>query len=166
MCIRDSIGDATRQNVTENSEAGAQHGLGLKLPGDRCSRLKDRQGRRGKHVTETGLNGGVQRLIYVMRYGSERPAKTSDLPMRIEWVGIERVSNSKSPSELLGHFPSVLRIHIEIQEVKGFVCKRRESFCCRGCDSLNVLLQGGVGYGGDRALTEVIICLLYTSRCV
>ena len=75
----DHIGDAAGQNVTENAEASAQHRLGLKLPCDRCSRLKDREGRRGKHVTETGLNGGVQRLIHIMRDGIERAAQTSNL---------------------------------------------------------------------------------------
>src|SRR6202140_4824318 len=79
----DHVGDAARQNVTENAEASAQNGLGLKLPCDRCSRLQDRQGRRGKHVTETRLNRGVQRLIHIMRDRNERAAQTSDMLMRI-----------------------------------------------------------------------------------
>ena len=73
------IGDAAGQNVAENSEAGAQHRFGFKLPCDRRSRLQDREGRRGKHVTETGLNGGVQRLIHIVRDGIERAAKASNL---------------------------------------------------------------------------------------
>src|ERR1700693_4694991 len=79
----DHISDAAGQNVTENAEASTQHGLGLKLPCDSCSRLQDRQGRRGKHVTETRLNRGVQRLIHIMRDGIERAAQTSDMLMRI-----------------------------------------------------------------------------------
>src|ERR1700688_4453281 len=79
----DHIGDAAGQNVTENAEASTQHGLGLKLPCDRCSRLQDRQGRRRKHASETGLNGGVQRLIHIMRDRIERATQTSDMLMRI-----------------------------------------------------------------------------------
>ncbi len=153
----DHIGDAAGQNVAENSEAGAQHGLGFKLPCDRRSRLQDREGRRGKYVAEAGLNGGVQRLIHIVRDGIERAAQASNLLMRIERIGIERVSNAEGPRQLLGHFPCVLRIQIEIQEVERFVCRRGESFCRRGCDSINVLRQGGVGHRRDRALSEVIV---------
>src|ERR1700675_3763231 len=55
----DHIGDTAGQDVTENAEASSQHGLGLKLPCDGCSRLQDRERRRGEHVTETRLNRSV-----------------------------------------------------------------------------------------------------------
>ena len=37
----DQIGDAARQNVAEDAEAGAQNGLRLELPGDRHTRLQN-----------------------------------------------------------------------------------------------------------------------------
>src|ERR1700730_11083075 len=153
----DHIGDAAGQNVTENAEASTQHGLGLKLPCDRCSRLQDRQGRRGKHVTETRLNRGVQRLIHIMRDRIERAAQTSDMLMRIQRVGVKSVPYPERPRQLPGHFPGVLRIQVEIQEAKGFVCRRGKSLCCRGCDSINVLRQGSVSHSWDGSLAEVIV---------
>src|SRR5271166_1476062 len=77
------IGDTARQNVTEYPKTGAQHGLGFELPCDGSSGLQDREGRRGKHIAETGLNGGAQRLIHIMRDRRERAPKTSNLLMRI-----------------------------------------------------------------------------------
>src|SRR5258708_27572483 len=153
----DHIGDAAGQNVTENAEASTQHGLGLKLPCDRCSRLQDCQGRRGKHVTETRQNRGVQRLIHIMRDRIERAAQTSDMLMRIYWIGVKSVPYPERPRQLPGHFPGVLRIQVEIQEVKGFVCRRGKSLCCRGCDSINELRQGGVSHSWDGSLAEVIV---------
>src|SRR5260370_11521013 len=55
----DYIRDGAGQNVAENPEAGTQHRLGVKLPRNRCSRLQDRQGRRGKYLAEIGLDRGV-----------------------------------------------------------------------------------------------------------
>jgi hypothetical protein len=77
------------------------------------------------------------------------------LVMRIQRIGIEGVSDTKSPRQLLGHFPCVLRIQVEIQEVERFVWRRGESFRRRGRDSVDVLRQGGVGDGRDRSLAEV-----------
>ena len=61
-------------------------------------------------VAETGLNGGIQRLIHIMRDGIERAAKARDLVVRIQWVGIERISNAEGPRQLAGQLPGVLRI--------------------------------------------------------
>ncbi len=151
------IGDATGQNIAENAEAGTQHRFGLKLPRDRSSRLQDREGRRRKHVTETGSNGGVQRLIHVVRDGSEVPAQTSNMLMRIQGIGIQRVSDPEGPCQCLVHLPCVLRIQVEIQEVIRLVRRCGKGFCRRGCDSVNVLRQVGVRHGGDRSLPEVVI---------
>src|ERR1700730_6901880 len=151
------IGDAAGQNVTENAEASTQHGLGLKLPCDRCSRLQDRQGRGGKHVTETRLNRGVQGMIHIMRDRIERAAQTSDMLMQIQRIGVKSVPYPESPRQRPGHFPGVLCVQVEIQEVKGFVCRCGKSLCCRGCDSINVLRQGGVSHSWDGSLREVII---------
>ena len=115
------IGDGAGQYVTEDPEAGTQHGLRFKLPGNGCSGLQYREGRRGKHVAETGLNGGVQGLIHIMRDGIERAAQTGDMLMRIQWVGIQRISYPEGPGQLLGHLPSVLCVEIEIEKVERLV---------------------------------------------
>src|SRR6202023_2830230 len=46
---------------------------------------------------------------------------------------------------------------VKIQEVKGFVCRRGKVLGCRGCDSINVLRQGGVSHSWDGSLAEVIV---------
>ena len=65
------VGNAAGQNVTENSEAGAQDGFGIELPCDCGARLKNRKRRRRKYIAEAGLNRGVERLIHVVRDGIE-----------------------------------------------------------------------------------------------
>ena len=96
----DQVSDAARQNIAENSEAGPEHGLGLELPRDRRSRLQNRQRRGGEQIAQMSLDRGVQRLIDIMRDGSERAVKTRDLVMRIEWIGIEGVAQPERPSQL------------------------------------------------------------------
>src|ERR1700730_6621728 len=113
------ISDGARQDIAENPEAGTQHGLGFKLPGDGRSGLQYREGRRGKHVSETGLYGGVQRLIHIMRDGIERSLQPGNLLMWIQRIGIQRISYPEGPRQILGHSPSVLRVEIEIEEVEG-----------------------------------------------
>ena len=70
---------------------------------------------------ETGLNGGVQWLIHIMRDGIERAAQTGDMLMRIQWIGIQCVSYPEGPGEFLGHLPSVLCVEIEIEKVERLV---------------------------------------------
>ena len=61
-----SVGDASRQDIAENPEAGAKHGVGCQLPRDCRSRLEDGQGRGSEQVAEVRLNRRVQRLIDIM----------------------------------------------------------------------------------------------------
>src|SRR5271165_1007533 len=70
----DQVGHSSRQDVTENSEAGSEHGFWLELPRNRRSRLQ--KGRRcgREQMAEMSLNNGVQRLI-IMRNGTEGAAK-------------------------------------------------------------------------------------------
>src|ERR1700680_1958788 len=77
--------------------------------------------------------------------------------MRIESIRVKSVPYPERPRQLPGHFPGVLRIQVEIQEVKGFVCRRGKSLCCRGCHSINVLCQSGVSHSWDGSLSEVIV---------
>src|SRR6202049_680783 len=77
--------------------------------------------------------------------------------MRIESIRVKSVPYPERPRQLPGQFPGVLRIQVEIQEVKGFVCRRGKSLCCRRCDSINVLRQGGVSHSWDGSLAEVIV---------
>src|ERR1700694_1675743 len=99
----DHIGDGAGQYVAENPEAGTQHGLGFKLPGDGRSGLQYREGRRGKHVTEPGLDGTIQGLTHIMRNGIERSLKPGNLLMWIQRVGIQGISYPEGPRQVLGH---------------------------------------------------------------
>ncbi len=69
------IDDAARQHVAEQSEAAAQHRVRRDLPGDRGSRLQDRQRRGGENRTLLRLDHLAQRLIDVVRNGIERAGR-------------------------------------------------------------------------------------------
>ena len=77
------ISDAAGQNIAEEAESRTQNGIGFKLPGEGGSRLQDRERRGGKDVAEVSLDGGVERLIYIVRNGSKRGTEARDLLMRI-----------------------------------------------------------------------------------
>src|SRR6266446_1933909 len=104
------INNAAGQDVTEKSEPSAKDEARFKLPCDSCSGLQDREGRRRKHVTETGLDGSVQGLIHSMGDGIERAPQTGNVLMWIQRIGIQCVSYAAAPSHLPVHPPSVLRI--------------------------------------------------------
>src|SRR6202047_4735836 len=80
------VGHAARQNIAEDPETSAQHRFWLELPCDRGSWLQNGQRCGRKQIAEMRLDGGIQRLIHIMRDRTERTAKTRDLV-----VGIERV---------------------------------------------------------------------------
>src|SRR5271157_888236 len=103
------------------------------------------------------LNRGVQRLIDIMRDGTERAAKTGDLLMRIEWIGVQCIAHTERPSQAASHFPGVLRVDIEIEKVEGLISVRRK--CLRGGVrySRDKLLQVRLGHRGDRACPEVVV---------
>ena len=46
----DQVGNAARQKIAEHSKAGAQHGIRRKLPGDRRSRLQNRERSGGERL--------------------------------------------------------------------------------------------------------------------
>ena len=151
------IGNASGQNIAEEPKAGAKQGIGLKLPRDRRSRLENSQRRRRKYRTETSLYDCVQRLIRIMRNGVEGTMKSSNLSVRIQRVGIERVSKPKGPSQILGQFPRILRVKIQIEEIEWFVRRTRERLCRRRRHAINELRQGGVGHRGNSTLAKVVI---------
>ena len=146
-----------RQDIAENSEAGAEHGFRLELPRNRRSRLQNGQRRGREQIAEMSLNGGVQRLIDIMRDGTEGAAKTGDLIMRIQRIGVEGVAQTERPGQCASHFPGVLRVDIEIEKVEGLICVRRERLRRGVRYSIDKLLQVRVGHGGNRAFSEVVV---------
>src|SRR5271157_6461049 len=91
----DQVGNAARQDVTKNSEAGAQHGVPLELPGDCRSRLQNRQGSGDKEIAEASLYCLIQRLIDIVQDGVERTIELRNLIMRVERVGIVCVAQAE-----------------------------------------------------------------------
>ena len=80
-----------------------------------------------------------QRLIHIMRDGIEGTAEAIDLPVRIERVGVERVSKAEGPRQFLRDSPCVLCVQVKIQEVERLVRRRGERLCSRRRNSINVL---------------------------
>src|ERR1700678_2655392 len=92
----DQVGHGARQNVAKNSEARAEYRFRFELPRNRRSRLQNSDRRRREQIAEMSLNNGVQRLI-VMRNRTEGAAKTGDLIMWIQRIGVECVAQAKRP---------------------------------------------------------------------
>src|ERR1035437_1775544 len=151
------VGHGTRQDVAENAEPGSKYRFRLKLPRDRCSRLQNGQRCRREQIAEMSLDGGIQRLIDVMRNGTERAAKAGDLIMRIQRIGVEGIAQTERPGQGTSHFPGVLRVDIEIEKVERFICTRRESLRRGVRYSIDELQQRRVGHGGNRAFSEVVV---------
>src|ERR1017187_2818635 len=106
----DQVGHTARQNIAEDPETGSQRRFWLELPCDRCSRLQNGQRRGRKQIAEMSLDGGIQRLIHIMRDRAERTAQTRDLVVWIERIRIEGVAHAQCPGKLPRHFPGVLGI--------------------------------------------------------
>ena len=153
----DHVRNAARQNIAEKAEAGPQHGMGLKLPRDGGSRLENGQWRGGEQIAQVSLDGGIQRLIDIMRDRVEGAAKTRHTVVRIQGIGIQRVPNTERPGQLGSHFPRVLRVEVEIEEVERLVGGQGESFRRGRGHSVNELRQGRVGHRRNRAFAEVIV---------
>src|SRR5271155_4333446 len=160
----DEVGHTARQDVAENPEARAQNGFWLELPRNRGSRLQNGQRCGREQIAEMSLNSGVQRLIDIMRDGTERAAKTSDLIMRIQRIGVEGVAQAERPGQFASYFPGVLRIDIEIEKVERLISVRRERLRRGVRHSINKLLQVRVGHGRNRTFSEVIIVQSEDSR--
>src|SRR5271167_1390014 len=92
-----------------------------------------------------------------MRDGTEGTAKTAYLLMRIQWIGVEGVAQAERPGQFASYFPGVLRVDIEIEEVEGLICARRESLRRGVRHSIDELRQGRVAHGGNCAFSEVIV---------
>src|ERR1700677_559283 len=116
----DQVGHRAWQDVTKNPEAGAEYRFRLELPRNRRSRLQNSHRRGREQIAEMSLNNGVQGVI-VIGNRIERAAKTCDLIMRIQRIGVEGVAQAKRPSQSASHFPGVLRVEIEIEKVEGLV---------------------------------------------
>ena len=86
-----------RQDIAENPKASPEHGFWLELPRNRRSWLQNRQRCRRKQIAEMSLDGLIQRLIDIMRDGTEGTAKTGDLIMRIQRIGIKCVAQTERP---------------------------------------------------------------------
>src|SRR5580700_1593611 len=102
------------------------------------------------------LNNGVQRLIIVLD-GTEGAAKTSDLFMWIQRIGIEGVAHTERPGQSASHFPGVLCIDIEIEKVERLIYVRRERLRRGVRYSGDKLLQVRIGHSGNRAFSEVVV---------
>ena len=64
---------------------------------------------------------------------------------------------TECPGQLPSHFPGVLGIEIEIEEVEWFVRRQGKSLGCSGRHSIDELRQRRVGHGGNCALAEVVV---------
>src|SRR5271168_1386870 len=108
-------------------------------------------------MAEMSLNGHVQRLIDIVRDGTERAAKAGDLLMRIERVGVQCVTHAEGPCQFACDFPGILHVEIEIEEVEWLVCCQRKSLARSGCHSINELRQGRIRDGGHRTFAKIVV---------
>jgi hypothetical protein len=92
-----------------------------------------------------------------MRDGIEGSGKTGDLFMGIQWIGVESVAHTECPSKLPSHFPGVLSIEVEIEEVEGLICRQWKCLGRGGCHSIDELRQRRVRHSRNCALSEVIV---------
>ena len=99
----------------------------------------------------------IERLIYVMRDGIESAGEPRNFVVRIERIGIERISNAKRPCQLARHLPSVLRIQVEIQKIERLVGRSRKRLARRGRRSIDILGERRVGHRRNRALAKIVI---------
>ena len=160
----DQVGDAAGQNVAEDAETGAQHGLRFELPCDGHTRLQNRERRGSENIVEAGLNRCIQRLIHVVRDGCEGSAQPGDLLMWVQRIGVEGIAHAEGPRQLARQLPSVLRVEVKVEEVERLVGGCRESFRRCRCDSVNILWQRCVSNSRDRALAEVVVIEAEDSR--
>ena len=74
-----------------------------------------------KRLPRPRLDGGVERLIHVVRNGVERARQPRDCIMGIQRIGIERVAQAERPGQFRRHLPGVLGVEIEVEEVERLV---------------------------------------------
>src|ERR1700692_1220019 len=103
------------------------------------------------------LNCLIEWLIHIVGDGTESAAKTGNLFMRIQRIGVKGVAQSERPGKLLSHFPGVLGVEIQVEEAEWLVCRQWKSLGCRRCYSIDELRQCRVGHGRNCALTEIVV---------
>ena len=108
-------------------------------------------------MAEIRLNRGIERLIHVVRNGTESSTKAANLLVWIEWIGIEGIARSECPGKARGDSPGILRVQIEIEEIERLIGRGREGLGCGRSYPIDELRQSCVRHRRHRALTEVII---------
>src|SRR5271155_4675789 len=99
-----------------------------------------------------------------MRDGSKRTSQARNLVVRIERVGIKSIAQAKSPGQVLGDFPGVLRVQIEIQKIERLIRRLRKCLGGRGRYAINVLRQSRINDRRHAALAEIVIVQPQNSR--
>ena len=151
------VSNTAREDVTEQAETSAEYGIGCKLPRDRCSRLQNCKWSGSEQLPKMSLDGGVQRLIHIMRDGIERATKTGDVLVGIQWIGIQRMADTEGPGQFRSHFPRVLRVQVQIEEVERLVGRKGKSLRRGRRHSVDELRQGAVGDRGNRPFAEIVV---------
>ena len=67
------------------------------------------------------LDHGVKGLIDIMGYRIEGAAETTNLLVRIQGIGVERIANANGPCQLRGYPPRVLCVEIQIEKIEWLV---------------------------------------------
>ena len=151
------IDHAARQKVAEQAEPAAQHRLRRDLPGDRGSRLQNRQRRRRENVPEMRLDHRVERLIHVVRNRVERARQPRHGVVRIQRIRIVRSADAEGPGQRARHLPGVLRVEIQIEEVVRLRIRQRKCLRRGRRNAVDELRQGRVGDQRNHAFAEIII---------
>src|SRR5437588_418530 len=77
--------------------------------------------------------------------------------VRIEWIGIVCCPDAEGPCQPGRHFPGVLRVEIQIQEIVWLRVRERKCLRCGRSHAIDELRQSRVRHKGNDPLTEVII---------
>ena len=124
----DEIGHTAGHDVAENSEAGAENGFRFELPRNRHSAVAEwRAGVDENRCAEMSLNGGVQRLIDIMRMEPKEPRRRAIWSCGFSGLELKVSRKPNVQVSVAGHSPGVLRVEIEIEEIEGFIRRRGTS---------------------------------------
>jgi hypothetical protein len=149
------VGNVTRQEITEQTEAAPEHGFRSNLPRNRSSRLQDRQWSRKEQVREVSLDRIAEWLIYIVRNSIERSPKACHLIMRTERVRIESVPDANRPCQLLRDLPCILRVKIDVQKIEWLVRIPRKRLGRGGSHAVNELGQVRICDDRNCAFAEI-----------
>src|SRR5579862_85919 len=84
--------------------------------------------------------------------------------MRVQRIRVERIAQSKSPSQILRYLPCVLGIEVEIQKVEGLIGRGGKRLRRRRGDAVDILRQRRESDRRHRALGEVVVVQPEDSR--